>query len=132
MKFFYISKGADEQIVSGIIMMGTPPELEADPYVDAQGDWVKMAVLQKAAHEYTQRGKFVFDINHNFEGEEFEFDILESYVVTEDDILKFGVELKKGAWLMTLKIDDDDIWQKIKSEELSGFSVQGTAKSPEN
>lgn len=131
MKFFYISKGTDEQIVSGIVMQGTPPELEADPHVDSQGDWVKISQLKKAAKTYMERGSFEFDINHK--GKNYEFEILESYVVEEDDVLKFGVELKKGAWLMTLRIDDDEIWQRIKSGgDLEGFSVQGTAKSPDN
>ena len=130
MKFFYVSKSADEQIVSGIVMQGTPPELESDPYVDSQGDWCKMAVLQKAAHQYMEAESFQFDVNHG--GKNYEFDILESYVVSEDDVLKFGTELKKGAWLMTLRIDDGEIWQKIKSGELEGFSVLGTANSPEN
>jgi len=130
LKFFYVSKGADEQIVSGIVMMGTPPELESDPYVDSQGDWCRMSALQKAAQEYMERGSFEFDINHG--GKNYEFEILESYVVEEDDIMKFGVELKKGAWLLTLQISDDEIWQKIKSGELEGFSVLGTANSPGN
>ena len=130
MKFFYVSKSADEQIVSGIVMQGTPPELEADPYIDSQGDWCKMAALQKASHQYMEAGSFEFDINHK--GKNYEFEILESYVVSEDDVLKFGIELKKGAWLMTLRIDDGEIWQKIKSGELEGFSVLGTANSPGN
>jgi len=127
LKFFYVSKGADEQIVSGVIMQGTPPELESNPHIDSQNDWVKMAELQKTAQEYMARGSFEFNVNHA--GRNYEFDILESYVVEEDDVLKFGVEIKKGAWLMTLKIDDDEIWQKIKSGELEGFSVEGHASS---
>ena len=111
-------------------MQGTPPEFEDDPYLDSQNDWVKMAILQKAAKDFMQRENRIFDINH--EGRDYEFDVLESYVVEEDDILKFGVEIKKGAWLMTLKIDDDEIWQKIKSGELEGFSPYGSARSPEN
>lgn len=130
MKFFYISKTEDEQIVSGIVMQGTPPELESDPHVDSQGDWIKATTLTKAAREFMSRGKFIFDINHD--GQEYEFDVLESYVVDEDDIQKFGVEIQKGAWVMTLQIDDDDVWQKIKSGALSGFSPFGSARSPEN
>jgi len=131
LKFFYVSKGADdEQIVSGIVMQGTPPELEADPYVDSQNDWVRMAELQKAARSFMQNERRVFDVNHK--GRDYEFPVIDSYVVEEDDVLKFGIELKKGAWLMTLRIDDNEIWQKIKSGELEGFSVQGTANSPGN
>ena len=130
MKFFYISKKKDEQIVSGIVMQGTPPELEANPYVDTQGDWCKMATLQKSARAWMERGKFVFDVNH--EGDEYEFEVLESFVVDKMDISIFGIAVKKGAWVLTLSVDDDDIWQKIKAGELVGFSPYGSASAPEN
>ena len=130
MKFFYISKKADEQIVSGIVMQGTPPELEDNPFVDTQGDWVKMSTLQKTARAWLDRGRFVFDVNH--EGEEFEFEVLESFVVDKTDIAIFGIKVKKGAWVLTLSIDDDDVWDKIKSGALAGFSPYGSARSPEN
>lgn len=130
MKFFYISKGADEQILSGIVMQGTPVELESNPYLDSQNDWVRMAELQKAAHSFMQNERRVFDVNH--EGRDYEFPVIESYVIEQDDIMKFGVELKKGAWILTLKIDNDEVWEKVKNGDLEGFSVQGTAKSPDN
>ncbi|MBA7521143.1 putative protein YqbD [subsurface metagenome] len=130
MKFFYVSKGTDEQILSGIVMQGTPPERESDPYLDSQNDWCKMAELQKAARSFMQNERRVFDVNH--EGRDYEFPVIDSYVIEQDDIMKFGVELKKGAWIMTLKIDNDEVWEKVKNGELEGFSVQGTAKTPDN
>jgi len=107
MKFFYISKKADEQIVSGIVMQGTPPELEDNPYVDTQGDWVKTATLKKTARAWLDRGSF-------------------------NDIAIFGIKVKKGAWVLTLSIDDDDVWDKISKNELVGFSPYGSARAPEN
>jgi len=123
-KFIYISKEADQQICGGVVYQGTPPELYNTPYIDSQGDWTKISTLQKAAREFMASDR-MFDMNHK--GHEYQFSVLESMVIDEDGIVKFSHELKKGAWLMTLRIDDDDVWQKIKSGELTGFSIGGSA-----
>jgi hypothetical protein len=31
----------------------------------------------------------------------------------------------KGTWMVSMKIEDDTIWNKIKEGKLNGYSVQG-------
>jgi hypothetical protein len=31
----------------------------------------------------------------------------------------------KGTWMVSIKIEDDTIWKKVKDGKLNGFSVQG-------
>ena len=47
--------------------------------------------------------------------------IIESYFATEPN--EFGVP--KGSWIVSAKIKDQEVWQKIKEGELKGFSIQG-------
>jgi hypothetical protein len=47
--------------------------------------------------------------------------IIESYFATEPN--EFNVP--KNSWIVSLKIKDEDVWNKIKGGELNGFSVQG-------
>lgn len=124
MKFIYISKGEseDEQVVSGIAYQSTPPELESMPYLDSQNEWVKMSELEKGAHAYLANSGGLFNINH--EGHSYRFPILESAII-EEDTEKWGHKIFKGAWLLTLSIDDDSIWAMIKNNSLNGFSIQG-------
>jgi len=124
MNFFYVSKEADQQIVAAVVYQGTPPEYYHDPYMDSQGDWCRMDTLKTASREW-MAGNRLFDLNH--EGREYKFPVLESMVIDMNGQKKFGHELKKGAWLMVLKVDDNDVWQKIKSAELTGFSIGGSA-----
>lgn len=54
--------------------------------------------------------------------------VVESWIV--DDSAKdkqqvFGMDYPKGTWMISMKIDDDAIWQKVKDGKLNGFSVQG-------
>ncbi|MBA7496403.1 hypothetical protein ES702_07011 [subsurface metagenome] len=52
------------------------------------------------------------------------FSILECFQAPtdyfEDDQL-----VRKGSWILTLRVNDENIWQKIKSKELTGASIGG-------
>ena len=37
----------------------------------------------------------------------------------------YGYDLPNGTWFVKMKINNDELWQKIKSGELSGLSIEG-------
>ena len=37
----------------------------------------------------------------------------------------YGFSLPKGTWMVMLSISNDDLWQKVKSGELKGLSIEG-------
>jgi len=54
--------------------------------------------------------------------------VVESWIVddpTKDKQQVFGMDYPKGTWMISIKIEDDAIWQKVKDGKLNGFSVQG-------
>ena len=54
--------------------------------------------------------------------------VVESWIVddpSKDKQQVFGMDYPKGTWMISMKIDDDAIWQKVKDGKLNGFSVQG-------
>jgi len=54
--------------------------------------------------------------------------VVESWIVDDpakDKQQVFGMDYPKGTWMVSMKIDDDTIWQKVKEGKLNGFSVQG-------
>jgi len=54
--------------------------------------------------------------------------VTESWVSEDADKDKsaaYGFSLPAGTWFVSMKIDDPKIWKKIKSGELTGFSVEG-------
>jgi hypothetical protein len=54
--------------------------------------------------------------------------VVESWIVDDpakDKQQVFGMDYPKGTWMISMKIDDDAIWQKVKDGKLNGFSVQG-------
>jgi hypothetical protein len=54
--------------------------------------------------------------------------VVESWIVDDPQYDKqqvFGMNYPKGTWMVSIKIEDDAIWKKVKDGKLNGFSVQG-------
>jgi len=57
-----------------------------------------------------------------------EVTVIESWLVADpknDKANAIGLgEQPKGTWLITMKVNDSDIWQRVKDNELNGFSIE--------
>ena len=54
--------------------------------------------------------------------------VVESWIIedTEKDKSKlYGFNLPKGTWMISMKVNNDDVWQKVKDGEVKGFSIEG-------
>jgi hypothetical protein len=60
---------------------------------------------------------------------------VESWLVENPKVDKsaaFGLEYPRGSWLVSMKVDNDDIWNNyIKTGELKGFSIDGMVELEE-
>lgn len=54
------------------------------------------------------------------------FAVIESYLAPADMILNDQAVLK-GTWLMTLQINDSDLWELVKSGDINGISIGAEA-----
>jgi len=55
-------------------------------------------------------------------------DVVESWIVEDEQKDKqqvFGMSYPKGTWMISMKVNDDETWSKVKDGKLRGFSVQG-------
>lgn len=51
----------------------------------------------------------------------------ESWIVQDpekDKATLLGMSVQKGDWVVGQKIEDDEVWQKVKNKELTGFSIE--------
>jgi hypothetical protein len=53
--------------------------------------------------------------------------VVESWV-TQEKIIRNGVTIPKGAWVITVRIHDDKIWDMIVKGILKGFSFEAKVK----
>ena len=68
----------------------------------------------KATHEHNERVSGVLTV--------------ESWIIEDPKMDKsrlYGYELPKGSWMVSMSIQNDDLWQKVKSGELKGLSIEG-------
>lgn len=108
-------KQDEKMIVTGLVY--------APNTLDSHGHFMKEEDIESAAHSFMESQ--AIDKQHNFEKENCK--LVESWIAKEDCQLN-GTEIKKGSWLMSVKINDDSIWQDVKKGEITGFSLAGKGK----
>ena len=112
---------SEKHTVTGIVY---EPDTE-----DSQGDFMTAEEIEKAAHYFLKNGGKV-DIQHSFKEEESAV-VVESYVTKSDGVIN-GHDVKKGTWIATVEINDDDIFKDIEDGKITGFSMGGTGRYTES
>jgi len=54
--------------------------------------------------------------------------VVESGVIEDEKMDKsklYGFNLPKGTWMISMKVDNDEVWQQVKDEKIKGFSIEG-------
>jgi hypothetical protein len=54
--------------------------------------------------------------------------VIESWIVEDplkDKTALYGLNAVEGAWAVTMKIDNDDVWKDVKSGKYLGLSIEG-------
>ena len=97
------------------------PNTDSDYYVYFSPDTVRKASElylkhnnhHKATHEHNERVSGVLTV--------------ESWIKEGDsDKSKlYGFDLPNGTWFVKMKIENEELWQKIKAGELKGLSIEG-------
>jgi len=115
-----VKSDAETHWVTGIVY---EPMVE-----DAHSNFMTEDEITKAAYWYAKNGDKV-DLQHSFEplGNAC---VVESWIAKAD--FQIGDEsVKKGTWLMTMEIADDEIWSAIEKGEFTGFSMGGVGNYSE-
>ena len=98
------------------------PNTDSDYYVYFSKETVRKASElylknnnhHKATHEHQDRVSGVLTV--------------ESWIIEDtktDKSTLYGFSLPKGTWMVKMKIENEELWQKIKSGELKGLSIEG-------
>ena len=54
--------------------------------------------------------------------------VVESWLIEDEKMDKsqlYGFNLPKGTWMISMKVDNDDVWQDVKDGKVKGFSIEG-------
>ena len=54
--------------------------------------------------------------------------VVESWIVEDtkkDKSALYGFNAEVGTWFITMKVDNEEVWNKVKEKEIKGFSIEG-------
>ena len=110
----------DERKVWGWASVAT---VDGKAVVDKQDDVIEPGELRKAAHDFVMAGRPLGNMHTDVGvGRIFES------VMFDNDLQKtLGIDLGMEGWFVGFKVDDDGLWDKIKSGEQPEFSIGGRA-----
>lgn len=92
---------------------------------DTHGNYMTAEEIQKSAYWFAKNGNEI-DLQHNFEAVE-KAAVVENYIAPVD--MNIGEEtIQKGSWIMTVEIENVEIWDAVQKGELTGFSMGGVGK----
>jgi len=107
----------DERYVLGIVL---EPEV-----VDAQGDIYSADEIRVAAHRFMEEFGGL-GLMHRMRVND-QVKVLESYLAPTDFSIG-DITVRKGTWMFAVRVLSDELWERVKSGELTGFSIGGSAR----
>jgi len=125
-KFFQI-EDEEQRIVSGYFMVADLPIYRRD----ANGEYYVRFTREsiKNIAENFMRNGLTSNTNEMHQTNEFSEGVfvLESWLIDSKRGTKApnGFESLEGSWFGSMKVENDEIWEKVKSGEFKGFSVEG-------
>lgn len=118
----------DQQMVVGPLMIPDKLIFRIDEYGDPYYVFFSENTI-KSISEKMMKDKHIDKVNleHNPE------DTVDGYMVStwlvedpeRDKQQVYGFNHPKGTWMGQYKIEDKEVWQKVKNGEIKGFSVEG-------
>ncbi len=108
---------SDERYVLGVVL---EPET-----VDPQGDVYSAEEVRLAAHRFMEEFGGL-GLMHRLAVND-QVKVLESYLAPVDFDIG-GVRVRKGTWLLGVRVLSDALWAQVKDGTLTGFSIGGSAR----
>ncbi len=99
--------------------------------VDHSGDFIDKAALpalEAAAYVYVLESREADEMHETFENVA---KLVESIVLTPEKAEMMGIVTKRTGWWCGFKVQDPDVWAKVKDGTYSAFSIRGTGKREE-
>lgn len=117
----------DEQILMGAALIPNKPIYRKDGdkefYIFFSEDTVKKA--SQLFFKNSNQSNATLEHQQPIQG----MTIVESWIVEDVDMdksKKYGLNVPVGTWMISMKVDDNNIWQnEIKGNKVFGFSIEG-------
>ena len=92
-------------------------------YVFFSPETIKMIAEKYMRNKYTDNN----DLMHDGQAVK-DIHVLESWIVEDpehDKAKNYGFNVPAGTWMISMKVNNQNVWEQIKDKKLNGFSVSG-------
>ena len=125
---FEFKSNEEKRIVTGAAMIPNQEIIRMDAEDKPYFVYFTEETIEKAQEVFAKYGKTK---STNFEHKTGMRDVtvVESWIVTDpsndkSNALGFS-DIPKGSWMVSYKVDNDELWEKVKNGEVKGFSIEG-------
>lgn len=119
---FKVLKVDEEQRI--IFGWGSVTKVDDELVEDLQGDVIETETLHKAVNEF-MKGIRVGKLEHQGDAVG---QIVHSFPVSKDICEALEIQTNKEGWIVGFYVQDDALWNQVKSGEYSEFSIGGVAE----
>jgi len=128
-EFAFKTIDADQRIVAGPAMIPEKLIYRKDPGPDGEEYFVFFTVdtIRELSERFLLQGK-QNSMTLEHESTLNDLSVVESWIVEDpekDKSAMYGFELPVGSWFVKVKVLNDDVWDLVKDDSVSGFSVEG-------
>ena len=135
-------KTQEERFVLGIVLEPNDGGEGAPVDPDTQGDIYSAHEIRRAAHLFMEQYRNL-GLMHRRIVPTTKLRILESYIAPIEFAVRSNGEIigtadvkpgekvqivRRGTWLLAMRVVDDQLWQAVKSGKLTGLSIGGSAR----
>jgi len=128
-KFIFKATDKEKRIVTGPAMIPNQEIIRMDAEGNPYFVFFTEQTVIKAQEMFFKNGKTK---STNFEHQSNDIDgvtVIESWIVTDPlndktNVLGFS-DIPKGTWMVSYKVDNDELWNKVTTGEVQGFSIEG-------
>lgn len=131
--FIFLSKQKEEQVflekedkhlIVGAVLVPDKPIYRNNGKEEFYIQFSK-ETIEKLAHEYLMNGR-IYSVTTQHQDVADDVALVESWIKTSenDKSNDYGMNLPIGTWLVSMKVENEDVWGRVKSGELRGFSIE--------
>ena len=127
-EFKFKSTDEEKRIVTGACMIPNQEILRLDAEGKPYFVFFTEDTVAKAQEVFAKYGKTK---TTNFEHEDSTLEgatVIESWIVKDpknDKSNALGFDVPVNTWMISYKVDNDELWKKVKNGEVNGFSIEG-------
>jgi predicted glutamine amidotransferase len=128
-EFSFAVASEDKQLLTGVVMLADTPIYRRAENGEEFFVQFPKPIVEKMAFKY-MKDQFTKNVNleHSENAQVEGVYLVESYLFDEERGIKipeFIGEVPPGSWIATFKVDNPEVWEKVKKGEFEGFSLEG-------